>query len=43
MLERFKGFNLKWYHLVVFWLPGGMFLLAGLLAYQYRNTKIVND
>ena len=41
MLKKFKGLKLKWYHFVVFWLPGGMLLLTGLLAYQYRNSKIV--
>ncbi|MFQ8706314.1 MAG: hypothetical protein ACLR9T_09640 [Thomasclavelia sp.] len=41
MLNRFKGVKLKWYHIIVFWLPGGIFLLSCLLAYQYKNVKII--
>ncbi|SET39255.1 hypothetical protein [Thomasclavelia cocleata] len=41
MLNRFKGIKLKWYHFVVFWLPGGMFWLSCLIAYQYKNTKVI--
>lgn len=43
MLNKFKGLKLKWYHFVVFWIPGGMFWLSCLLAYQYRNSKLFID
>lgn len=41
MLNRFKGIKLKWYHLVVFCLPGGIFMLTCLLAYQYKDSNII--
>lgn len=41
MLKKFKGIKLKWYHFFVFWLPGGMFWLTLLLAYQYQKTELI--
>lgn len=29
----------KWYHFVVFCLPGGMFLVGTLIAYQLKNSS----
>ncbi|EDS73743.1 hypothetical protein CLOSPI_02168 [Thomasclavelia spiroformis DSM 1552] len=41
MFNRFKGIKLKWYHFIVFCLPGGMFMLTCLLAYEYKKTKML--
>lgn len=48
VMQKFKNFDLKWYHAVIFWLPGGMYILTAVLSLQlylnrkYKNVKGIN-
>ena len=37
-LSHFKDLKWKWYHFVVFALPGGMFFLSIILAYEVKKN-----
>lgn len=40
-MQSMRAIKWKWYHIAVFCLPGGMFLVGALISYQIRNGKSV--
>lgn len=38
-MHSLKAVKWKWYHVAVFCLPGGMFLVGALITYQLKSSK----